>query len=298
MSSVYASTTRIWFDTLARIKPSVVAFWQPTPARPHDIETGERWYFKELGAPQIIGYAEYLRYEQLTARELFNKYGGASGYSSLDLLVGALRDFHTNLSAESIIGNVVLSGFTSLTPFIPLASVSLPDLSVRFVYLKKEDPIARLLGGFSGSSPVPTSFQLRDPLTAKAAYAKRKTRSGQNAFRQLLLGIYGSNCAVTGSQPEEVLQAAHIQPYVDALSNHVTNGFLLRADVHLLFDLGLLTIRKGFIAVSQKLTHRSPEIGTAWHGKPARLENLEGIVPSDLALDFRNKLFENAEKDT
>jgi predicted restriction endonuclease len=39
-----------------------------------------------------------------------------------------------------------------------------------------------------------------------------------------------------------VLEAAHIFPYRGPQTNHVTNGLLLRADLHVLFDLGLLRI--------------------------------------------------------
>ena len=74
MSAVYASTTRRWFDELALIKPERVAFWQPTPARPARIAPGERWYFKELGSPRILGYGEFVDWEQLSAHPaLFTK---------------------------------------------------------------------------------------------------------------------------------------------------------------------------------------------------------------------------------
>ncbi len=40
----------------------------------------------------------------------------------------------------------------------------------------------------------------------------------------------------------EALEAAHIRPYLGQHTNVVTNGLLLRADIHTLFDKGLLTI--------------------------------------------------------
>jgi putative restriction endonuclease len=40
----------------------------------------------------------------------------------------------------------------------------------------------------------------------------------------------------------EALEAAHICPYRGEHTNHVTNGVLLRADLHTLFDLGWITI--------------------------------------------------------
>ena len=83
MAAVYASTTREWFDVLSRLRPQRVAFWQPTPARPAQIALGERWYFKELGAPQILGFGEFAGWERVTVVTLFDLYGIASGYVSL-----------------------------------------------------------------------------------------------------------------------------------------------------------------------------------------------------------------------
>ena len=38
------------------------------------------------------------------------------------------------------------------------------------------------------------------------------------------------------------LEAAHILPYRGPQTNHPTNGLLLRADMHDLFDLGLVAV--------------------------------------------------------
>jgi len=67
-------------------------------------------------------------------------------------------------------------------------------------------------------------------------------RQGQSKFRQTLIDAYSGICAVTGYQVEEVLEAAHISPYRGPDSNIVSNGILLRSDIHSLFDQGLLTI--------------------------------------------------------
>jgi len=56
------------------------------------------------------------------------------------------------------------------------------------------------------------------------------------------LQAYNYQCAVTGTNEESVLEAAHILAYKGQQTNHIQNGILLRSDIHLLFDLGLLTI--------------------------------------------------------
>lgn len=64
-------------------------------------------------------------------------------------------------------------------------------------------------------------------------------RKGQSKFRSTLLRAYNYRCAVTGCEIEALLEAAHIVSYQGADTNVVSNGLLLRADIHTLFDLGL-----------------------------------------------------------
>ena len=67
-------------------------------------------------------------------------------------------------------------------------------------------------------------------------------RRGQPEFRRKLLEAYGRRCAVTGCDVEAALEACHIIPYKgpETNTNHTSNGLLLRADLHALFDLGLI----------------------------------------------------------
>lgn len=67
-------------------------------------------------------------------------------------------------------------------------------------------------------------------------------RRGQRKFRDDLLKAYGGRCAVTGCSIVPLLEAAHITPYLGPDTNAITNGILLRADIHTLWDLGLLAV--------------------------------------------------------
>lgn len=67
-------------------------------------------------------------------------------------------------------------------------------------------------------------------------------RQGQPAFRNALMAAYRNTCVVTGCRVAEVLEAAHISGYRGPHTNHVQNGLLLRADIHALFDKGLIGI--------------------------------------------------------
>ncbi|MCG3773355.1 MAG: hypothetical protein JW395_0161 [Nitrospira sp.] len=62
-------------------------------------------------------------------------------------------------------------------------------------------------------------------------------RRGQPKFRRLLLGLYGSKCAMSGWDAVVALEAAHIVPIAEDADHGATNGLLLRADLHTLFDL-------------------------------------------------------------
>lgn len=74
------------------------------------------------------------------------------------------------------------------------------------------------------------------------AYVNRVVRKGQQSFRQELVSAYEGTCAITGCKVEDTLQAAHIIDYRGTNTNVVSNGLLLRADVHILFDRSLLAV--------------------------------------------------------
>ena len=89
-------------------------------------------------------------------------------------------------------------------------------------------------------------------------------RRGQPEFRKKLLFAYRGRCAITGCDVASALEAAHISPYRGPDSNHVTNGVLLRADIHTLFDLDLIRIDPDSLVVvlAEKLRESSyKEIG-------------------------------------
>ena len=71
-------------------------------------------------------------------------------------------------------------------------------------------------------------------------------RQGQPKFRKELLKAYDGKCTITSCSISEILEAAHIIPYKGSATNHVQNGLLLRADIHTLFDLGLLKIDSNY----------------------------------------------------
>lgn len=67
-------------------------------------------------------------------------------------------------------------------------------------------------------------------------------RRGQTKFREELIKAYCGKCAITGCDAIPALEAAHITPYKGDESNTTTNGLLLRADIHTLWDLGMIAV--------------------------------------------------------
>lgn len=127
-----------------------------------------------------------------------------------------------------------------------LTSVSGPTRGL----LEQEAKAAEASGSFSSTDEVDERQRVL------AAIVRRR---GQPAFRKALLEAYGGRCAMTGCNAVDALEAAHIVPYQNASSNAISNGLLLRADVHTLFDLHLIGINPDSldITVSPPL-RRSP----------------------------------------
>jgi len=70
-----------------------------------------------------------------------------------------------------------------------------------------------------------------------------KQRIGQGAFRRELLRKYGANCAISGPSPQKAIHACHLYSYAAVGGDHEEEGgLLIRADLHALFDAGLLNI--------------------------------------------------------
>lgn len=69
-----------------------------------------------------------------------------------------------------------------------------------------------------------------------------RVRVGQASFRARTLARYGPVCAISGIAPPEVLDAAHLYSYAEVGTHYEHGGILLRKDIHLLFDRGIICI--------------------------------------------------------
>ncbi|MFW6296450.1 MAG: HNH endonuclease [Halothece sp.] len=91
---------------------------------------------------------------------------------------------------------------------------------------------------------------------------------------------------MTGFEAEEALEAAHIMPYIETGNNHPSNGLLLRADLHSLFDLNLILIHP-----ETMLVHLSPSLRNTQYrtieGKKLRIPENETYCPNQDFLKYR-----------
>lgn len=117
-------------------------------------------------------------------------------------------------------------------------------------------------------------------------FAFIKARRGQHEFRQSLLKEYRGQCAITGCDAHEALEASHIVPFNGDATNVLENGLLLRADVHTLFDLGLIRITPATRTVVLDESLKSSTYGEL-HGRRLTLPQNTEAMPSETNLQYR-----------
>lgn len=118
-----------------------------------------------------------------------------------------------------------------------------------------------------------------------------KPRLGQGAFRVLVTDAYGLRCAVTKERTLPALEAGHIRPYSEGGEHMVSNGLLLRRDIHSLFDLGYVTVTTDHrFEVSSRIREEF-ENGRdyyAMHGSKVTVPERAEFQPDHSALEWHN----------
>ncbi len=109
-----------------------------------------------------------------------------------------------------------------------------------------------------------------------------KARRGQAKFRNNLRARYGDQCMITGCTILDVLEAAHINPYRGINDNHPSNGLLLRADIHTLYDLNLIGIEPDDLYI-----HFHKSIASEYGNYIGRKIKNNGKILDKTALKFR-----------
>jgi len=109
-------------------------------------------------------------------------------------------------------------------------------------------------------------------------------RRGHPRFRMALMRAYERRCAISKCGVREVLEAALIRPYRGVATYNVSNGLLLRSDLHTLFDLGQLSVDSSnmSVVISKHLENSSYKLLA---GRKIFIPHRKEFRPSAEALD-------------
>src|SRR5262249_45279328 len=119
-----------------------------------------------------------------------------------------------------------------------------------------------------------------------------RPRLGQGAFRILVTDNYRRRCAISGERTLPALDAAHIRPFAEGGSHEVSNGVLMRRDIHSLFDLGYVTISPDMkFEVSRKIReeYENGRYYYSLHGTSIQMPDDASRQPNRSALTWHNE---------
>ncbi|MGI8980231.1 MAG: HNH endonuclease [Pirellulaceae bacterium] len=180
----------------------------------------------------------------------------------------------------------------------PLQVIALVKKRSHEIPRKHDHGIARILDREWGSVERQGHFDPTDDREARRRIlAAIVQRYGREQFRAELLEAYGGRCAVTGCNAQWALEAAHIKPYNGPKTDYVSNGLLLRGDIHTLFDLNLLGIEPD----SWKIDLAPCLLGSSYekyNGRVLRKPRCESKRPDKQAVTQRWKEFQKAVGDS
>ena len=268
-----------------------VNFWSPSSTVGfRALPIGGPFLFK-LKSPQnyIAGGAFFVRYEPLPLSRAWETFGLANGTASLSefrLLISRNRHQLIGPDEDPIIGCTILTEpffFNEGIPFRLKSGIQ------RGTSIDTDSTDGRVLWNEVQVRLAGAALKIDGPATIAAQQRPRfgapqlvMPRLGQGSFRVLVTDAYSYRCAMTSERTLPVLEAAHIRPYGKDGQHELSNGLLLRSDLHKLFDLGYMTVdpKEKTIVVSQRIReeYENGRDYYALHGRPlAQPQNLLAI---------------------
>ncbi len=266
-----AVTDNDWFSLHAsQKKVEEVNFWRPSSeATFKALAPGELLLFK-LHSPDnfIAGGGFFTKFLQLPVNLAWDTFKQSNGVRSLTELRGKIADLRRipiSSSDNPTIGCIMLAEpfFWPREAWIPIPN----DFKLNTVQGKGYDSESGAGSELWGSiverleTLTPSNFE---PGTATVAAIDSKgfgkpqiilPRLGQGLFRALVTDMYDKRCSITGERTLPVLDAAHIKPYSIVQRHELSNGLLMRSDLHRLFEGGYLTVDPANyrVVVSQRI---------------------------------------------
>jgi HNH endonuclease len=252
-----AVTDNDWFDFLASQRGvDEVNFWTPSGMPLVRFEVGEPVLFK-LHAPinKVAGGGFFAHFSVLPVSMAWDAFGvknGARDYEEMRARIEQYRGIPPNPREDYKVGCVILTD-----PFFlerPRWLSPPQDFHPNIVRGKSYDLALgegrslweRLLGerALERHTLAERPDVAEGPVYGDPTLVKQ--RLGQGAFRVLVTDMYERRCAVTREKALPALHAGHIRPVSAGGRHRVSNGLLLRADVHALFDRGYVTVSPDF----------------------------------------------------
>lgn len=295
-----------WYNYLSQNSPEDVNFWQPGGRTAFRVlETGGPFLFK-LKSPHnaIGGIGFFMAQSQIPLSLAWDTFQNRNGFATLELFRTAMQRIRRDTDRNPTIGCIALTNpiFFEKEDWIQLPTNWSNSIVVGKSYDTQRAEIDAVLWKQVQAtvnkylSGVPAehvnAFSVAEAAPQYGTAVLQKVRIGQGAFRLSVTDAYSKRCAITGEKTLPVLEAAHIKPYAEAGPNTVTNGLLLRSDMHKLFDNGYLTVTPELrIEVSKRIREEfdNGKEYYQYHGKELLiLPDLQSRRPSSLYLDYHN----------
>jgi putative restriction endonuclease len=266
MKLFVAVTDNDWFAFHAARKPDEVNFWRPGGGESGSgsLVEGCPFLFK-LHSPlnYIVGGGFFLSHTRLSlsmAWKIFEEKNGFSEFGQFRSKILSIRHEPDLPATDPLIGCTILA-----IPFFLPRNMWLPaprDWHSNIVRGKGYDTdhgIGRelWLSVMDLMPRIPDYLDVTPEIRKMGPLYVVEGRLGQSAFHARVFDAYSRRCAITGERTEPALEASHIKPYRRSGPNRINNGLLLRADLHQVFDAGLITISPDYrVLVSDQIKQK------------------------------------------
>ncbi len=282
MHGVILVTDHDWFQFLSRqVDLDEVNFWRPSDTRtPKQLEPGMPMLFKlkKHYGDWIVGWGVFARHDVFPAWlawEAFDIKNGAASFAEFRQRVGRLR--HVSSKSDFDAGDFNIGCLMLAQPvFLSREAWVMPpkDWHENIVQGKSYD---LSMGEGSrvwrecqarGIGLTVAADRARTPVAPGARYGDYvlvKPRLGQGIFRASVIAAYGRACAITSEHSLPAIEAAHIRPFGEGGEHEVSNGLLLRSDIHRLFDRGYVGVTPDHRFVVSKQLKRDFSNGRSYY---------------------------------
>ena len=296
-----------WFNFLRGRSLTEVNFWRPSTVPFRSLEPGGPFLFR-LHSPHhyIVGGGFFVRYLRLTLPMAWSILGEANGSPDYPTLLDHIDSHRTeNASPHGEIGCILLTSpfFFDESEWIPIPEQWQRIFGPGQAYDTTDAVAGQLWQAVKARLQVhdnrvqiadPAALAVAEPLQRYGPEHLVKTRLGQPGFRAVVTDAYQRRCAISGEKTFPVLEAAHIRPYSEHGPHSLSNGLLLRADLHILFDKGYITVSNDLhVEVSAKIKeeYENGKDYYAFHGKKLQcLPHLKAELPDPTFLEWHQNM--------